>query len=221
MAYRIVPRTEWGAKPAQGVNANRTITTPAPEVFIHHTVSSVPTTVEGEKAEMRKLQQIGINKAIAKGWKTRDISYNFVVFPSGRIYEGRGFGKYGIHTENWNDKGHSISHAGNYETRVPTAAQIDATRWLIGEGKRLKKITATARIRGHRDVKATACPGKNLYAKLPVIRTPLVVAPVYKFDVYVKGVRIATKNTRAEAVTLGCSKLDPFGGPVEIKRRKV
>jgi N-acetylmuramoyl-L-alanine amidase len=110
-----------------------------------------------------------------------DIAYSFGIMPSGRIYEARGWDRVGGHTFNHNSVSLAAEFAGNFQpnvpgvqTRRPTLISLDAARWLIGEGRRLGKITPEAAILGHRDVGAmggsTACPGKHLYAKLDYIR---------------------------------------------------
>lgn len=53
-----------------------------------------------------------------------------------------------------------------------TDAQVQAARGIIAEGQRLGHIAANFNVRGHREVKATACPGKNAFARIHEIRTP-------------------------------------------------
>jgi hypothetical protein len=169
MAYSIVSRATWGAKPPK--QALQRMAVPALYVFAHHSVTEASNgTAADERRVMRELQ------AIAFGRGFRDISYSFAIFRSGRIYEGRGWAKVGAHTvagdgTDYNAKSHGFVFVGNYENQTPTRAQLDAFRWLVKEGRRRGYVSSAPRIRGHRDVKATACPGRNVYAKMDYLRT--------------------------------------------------
>ena len=121
----------------------------------------------------------------SRGW--RDIGYNFLIDRFGRIWEGRYGGVdrpvVGAHTESYNDYGFGASAIGNFETAKPTSALVQAFGALFAWKLALHGVAANATkvkigkkvfphaIEGHRDTKATACPGKYLYAKIPEIRT--------------------------------------------------
>lgn len=120
----------------------------------HHT--AMPTlpakaTVEQEKERMRTLQRIHLNN----GWT--DIGYALVVFPSGRIYEGRPSQYVGAHTLGHNTGYAGWSLDGNYETSKPTKAALAGCR-------RAREILGVADkpLFGHNQLNATSCPGKNL-----------------------------------------------------------
>ena len=153
-------RSAWGAMSPRG----RAKMGSVGQVWVHHTAGPSPTAPDAEAAEMRAIQRFHMG---TKQWS--DIAYSFVVFPSGRVYEGRGWGVVGAHTENWNSRSYGICFAGNFETLVPTDEALAAAGALIRHGLDAGHITGY-RIGGHRDTKATVCPGKNLYARLSVIR---------------------------------------------------
>jgi hypothetical protein len=150
---KVIPRESWNASPAK---AWRSMTSTHDGVFIHHSVSAAPTTKAGERAEMRNLQQI----AFARGFS--DISYSFVVFPSGRVYEGRGKNTEGAHTSGYNDTAYGLCAAGNYEGAKPTTALVKSLRWL--RRKHLK--LGNRPCRPHQAVYSTACPGRHLKARI-------------------------------------------------------
>jgi hypothetical protein len=150
---RVVPRSEWGASPPKSVAPMSSTTN---GLFVHHTVAGAPVTVAGEKAEMRNLQRI------AWGRGFQDISYSFIVFPSGRIYEGRGLNVAGAHTAGFNSTSYAVSAAGNYDTNRPTNEMVAAIRWLRRDYLKL----AGKPLRPHRAVYSTACPGQHLVARL-------------------------------------------------------
>lgn len=167
---KIFSRSEWGARPPKSVTLISNL--PTPESWIHHS-AGVPGS--DEKAYMRSIQNYHMNHN-----KWSDIGYSFMVFPSGNIYEGRGWGVVGAHTQGHNSKSHGICFAGNFQNTSPTIAALDACRWLISEGQDKGYIKkGTQPTGGHRDVDSTACPGNLLYAKLDYLRTPWEVKPMY------------------------------------------
>lgn len=166
----IRPRSSWDPRYQDG---DLTLAGLALEVFAHHTVTtqlSPTATVAAEAAEMRKVETIGQSR-FGTG-----ISYNVIVFPSGRAYQGVSWNRRGTHTGGMNSTVRSICFAGNYETNEPTAAQLATAAAIYHEGKG-KWWKATAPLRGHRDVKETACPGRNVYDQLPAIRAGKITTP--------------------------------------------
>lgn len=151
---RVIKRAEWGAgAPKQSPSP---MSNTSEGIFVHHTVSNGgKMSPAEERAEMRNLQHI----AWARGFN--DISYSFIIFQSGRIYEGRGRGIEGAHTLGYNDTAYGVAAAGNYETAQPSKAMVKSYRWLRDHLKLRGRP-----IRPHSSVYATACPGKNLRAKI-------------------------------------------------------
>lgn len=151
---KVIPRSAWGAGAPH--SAPRGMANDSDGLFVHHTVAGAPTTKAGEQAEMRNLQQI----AWSRGFN--DISYSFIVFPSGRIYEGRGKGIEGAHTLGYNDTAYGAAAAGNYDTASPTNAMVKSFKWLRREYLKI----GSRPIRPHSSVYATACPGAKLRARI-------------------------------------------------------
>jgi peptidoglycan hydrolase-like protein with peptidoglycan-binding domain len=163
--------------------------------FVHHTDSGNNYTRAQVPAMIRGIYAYHVK---SKGWN--DIAYNFLVDRFGRAWEGRygGMDKavVGAHTQNFNSVGMAISAIGNFETAAAPAVMTDTYKKVFAWKFSLAKIPATGkivlhgvnlnRISGHRDAGQTACPGRNLYAKLGVIRAgtaaimgapPVVVPP--------------------------------------------
>ena len=157
-AVAIVPRSGWGAKAPKCTQA---LKVPVRNAFIHHTAGSTPTTTSGEQSAMRGTQSYHQN---SKGWC--DIAYNFLIMPSGRVYEGRGWNRVNGATKGFNSNSLAFCWAGNYDTSPPTQESIDAGRALLAQGIRDGYLTHDFVLRGHRDVGSTACPGRHLYARL-------------------------------------------------------
>jgi N-acetylmuramoyl-L-alanine amidase len=128
---------------------------------VHHTADNgveAHATVEEEYAYLRRIEEYHIR---TRGYKA--IGYNYLVFPSGRVYEGRGFGKLGAHTLGHNtDVG--VCFVGNFQHQEPTEAALRAERKLRRRlrlhGVRLGKREP------HRETFPTSCPGDNIMREL-------------------------------------------------------
>lgn len=140
---------------------------PVSVVFIHHDVGNAPgrkATVQQEVRYIQGLDRIGHARGFA------GISYNYVMMPSGRMYTGRG-AHVGAQNDGVNSSSIGIVVAGNYEIDKATDTIVEG----LGKGiATLKKRGVIKRgktvILGHRDTDATACPGRNLYARLSGVR---------------------------------------------------
>ncbi len=149
--------------------------------FVHHTVNANDYTEDQVPAILRSIYAYHVK---SRGWS--DIGYNFLVDRFGRIWEGRygGIDKpvVGAHTLNYNDYAFAMSAIGNYETQRPSDAMLRAYGQLfawklslhgVNPASKSQKVgrSTFAAINGHRDAGSTACPGKYLYAQIPLIRT--------------------------------------------------
>lgn len=148
--------------------------------FVHHTVNANDYTEDQVPAILRSIYAYHVK---SRGWS--DIGYNFLVDRFGRIWEGRygGIDKpvVGAHTLNYNDYSFAMSAIGNFETVQPPDVMLraygDLFAWKFSlhgvnpasTSQKVGRGTFQA-ISGHRDAGSTACPGKYLYAKLPLIR---------------------------------------------------
>jgi hypothetical protein len=158
---RIIPRSQWGARFAPGP-----YTRPVGrlERWLHHTVTVAPDTVPpftDDYAAWRAVEAITEQRF---GW---GIAYSFGITPAGLIFEGHPIDRVGAHTQGHNTAGVGIALVGNYENAKPTRAQLEALTWLLHEGVRRGWWTSPTLSGGHRDTKATACPGRHAYALIP------------------------------------------------------
>lgn len=169
----ITTRAEWGARHPRGFRPSRL---PATELWLHHSVTIAPDLVppfDDEHRAMRTLEQIGQDR-FGGG-----ISYTFAVMPNGRVYEGHGVDREGAHTAGHNSAGRGIVLVGNYDSIAPSAAMLNGVAELLAHGKRVGWWTAAELDGGHRDTKATACPGGAAYRLIPEInrRAALLLHP--------------------------------------------
>jgi len=175
---KIITRRQWGADERLGSSCWDPYADTAKAVFVHHTVG----TNNYAKWESDDLVR-GIHRYHTNGNGWCDIGYNFLVDRYGQIFEGRGGGirkpVRGAHAGDVNEGSVGISLMGNFETAYPTKAMKDrlvrliawqletryrnprGTTWLAGRQFNV--------ISGHRDAMSTACPGRHVYAWLPVL----------------------------------------------------
>ena len=91
-----------------------------------------------------------------KGWTC--IGYHFYVRKDGSIYRGRKENAVGAHAYGSNMTSIGICAEGNFETDVMSNAQKNAIIELVNY---LKGKYGISKVIRHKDVNATACPGKN------------------------------------------------------------
>lgn len=139
-------------------------------VFVHHSVT-------GTYPEVAQVQAIQAFHMDVKGWS--DIAYNLLVGQSGIVYEGRSSlsSPYGMLTRGGGTGDPedatfvAVCAIGNFELDQPTPAMLRAYQSITGWFADLGGTTQ----RGDRDANLTACPGKNLYTRIPF--PPLALPP--------------------------------------------
>ncbi len=113
-------------------------------IVLHHSAMPMNTAEEIHKSHVNK------------GWT--GIGYHFYVRKDGSIYTGRPITAVGAHTVNYNSQSIGICFEGNFETETMCDAQIKAGREVVAYAR---KQYPNAKIVKHKDLQATACPGKN------------------------------------------------------------
>lgn len=168
----LISRARWGAKYEAGSGARPLPTT---ECWLHHTVTLAPdlafedlnrdSTDDDEAKAMRTIEQIGEDRF------GRGFSYNAAIMPSGRIYEGCGVDRVGAHTGGRNTRAFGLCLVGNYEANPLPDTMKAAIVDFLREGHRLGWIDRPAFDGGHRDLKATSCPGGYAYRLIPTFNS--------------------------------------------------
>ncbi|ALC43425.1 PGRP-LB [Drosophila busckii] len=158
-ALQIEPRSSWGAVAARSPSRVRG---PVEYVIIHH--SDNPNGCSTSQQCQRMI------KAIQSDHKGRrsfsDIGYNFIIAGDGKVYEGRGFGLQGSHAPNYNRNSIGIVFIGNFESSAPSAQMLQNAKDLIELAKQQGHLKQDYTLLGHRQTKATACPGTALYNEI-------------------------------------------------------
>lgn len=165
MLYRT--RLQWGAR--FNVAPVPTIPTPVKYLFVHHNVIT-PTFDPNHDMLLTE------STDIARFGKP---SYDYGIHPSGVVLEGMTT-HLSPDTYGHNRDSLSIMFMGNFEIDVPTGAALQAGRELIAMIAADGLVVIPITLLGHRDVYATACPGRNLYSRLPELLLP--ITPPEKVD---------------------------------------
>ena len=129
-------------------------------IVIHHTASST--------GSVESIHELHSKKKDKSGNSWLGIGYHFVIgngngMPDGAIESTFRWREqmHGAHAGNnkYNQHGIGICLVGNFENEPPSEAQLAAVKKLVGVLKAEYNINSD-HVQGHRDVKATACPGK-------------------------------------------------------------
>lgn len=152
----VTPRTDWGGPrdaPGHATAGGKLL------VVIHH--SHRPHRECGVALAREEADVLGMHEYHkGKGWG--GISYNFLVFQSGNVYEGRGWGRTGAHTVGRNSSSVGICLVIDGEAHAPTQAAVEATLALIADGVRLGHIAQTHARAPHDRFQNKVCPGERV-----------------------------------------------------------
>lgn len=161
----LIERPGWGAAGGRGpIIAGRSV----PWVVVHHTGDSrivAGSALSHEKAIIRRIES---DHVLGRGWQ--GIGYNFLVTPNGHVFEGRGWGHMGAHAPGKNDESVGVCFTMNGDEGPLTPAAIEAFRELVAHGVEHHHLADGYEVVGHRDVRATECPGAKVYAQLEELR---------------------------------------------------
>lgn len=144
-----------------GLNFSSLTRRPETDLFvIHHTGNS-----GDDDLSAKEIHQSHLNL----GWA--GIGYHYVIRKDGTIEEGRPQWTIGSHAYGENRHSIGIHFSGNFEINSPTSEQIEGGALLLAKlGMDYRLPLDKNHVVGHRDLMATACPGKNLSALLQTLR---------------------------------------------------
>ncbi len=185
----VISRAEWEAD--ESLRSGTPAYAPIEKAAIHHTVTG-----NDDPDPAATVRAIYAYHTQSNGWN--DIGYNFLIDHKGRVYEGRwarayakgeeptgeaknGDGVIGAHTGGSNTGTVGVAVLGTYSKDEPPSAAVRSLERLLAWEADRHSIDALGTttwndgsrkptIIGHRDAKATSCPGDELYEQLPAIR---------------------------------------------------
>lgn len=160
-----LPRSAWRAGPHRaGV-----IATPVSRLFEHHSVT--PQWIGAQAA--RNLQRIARERGFL------DVSYSGLADRQGTTIEGRGWGRSGAHTRNFNSTSHALCLVGNFETDIVPDGMIRGMVRAVRDHRRVGPGHIT---HVHRQVAQTVCPGRHGVAAVPTINAAATGTPPKEED---------------------------------------
>ena len=187
----IVTRAEWGAD--ESLRRESPSYATVKMAFVHHTAGGNIYTRDDSAALVR-----GIYAYHTKSLGWSDVGYNFLIDRFGTVYEGRyggvTRGVVGAQVLGFNTGSTGISVMGTFSGVAPPAEALSSLERLLtwklaihgldpagtaaltcGVTQKYKAGTTVTFpvIAGHRDANFTECPGTELYALLPTLRTEI------------------------------------------------
>ncbi|MEM9560517.1 MAG: peptidoglycan recognition family protein [Planctomycetota bacterium] len=164
-APRIVARSSWtrSGPVLSRANAMGGID----RITIHH--DALPQPAGGGWADVvRRLESI--RRGHVNNQKWADIGYHYAVDPAGRVWSCRPLELQGAHVRNRNEHNLGILVVGNFSSQMPTPQALDSLERLVGYEMR-RFAVPVHRVRTHRELAQTACPGRHLQPRIERMRT--------------------------------------------------
>ncbi|MDS1271448.1 peptidoglycan recognition family protein [Lipingzhangella sp. LS1_29] len=171
----VLTREDWDARSPR--KKAQVLTEPPDHIVIHHTATA-------NTSDFSRSRALSLSRGIQNwhmdnnGWN--DTGQQLTISRGGYVMEGRNTsleaiaeGKHvvGAHVANHNSHTLGIENEGSYGSASPPEEQLAAlvatVAWLCA----VYELDPEQAIVGHRDFNATACPGDELYALLPSLRT--------------------------------------------------
>jgi len=179
---KIITRAEWGARNPKYDYSNHPYFN---KMTLHHSAGWAATTLEEGKAAVKSIQEFHQD---GRGWS--DIGYHFLVDMGGNIYQGRPETVLGAHVGGANTGNIGVCILGCYhppETSISCYDEmtysseqslIQLYAWISDTYGVEPKL-----LKGHRDYfGTTSCPGNNVWAKLPELRSEISLFIMYGFQ---------------------------------------
>ena len=127
-------------------------------ITLHHTATLPEMNARSDRELVKAIQDFHRNK---RGWA--DIGYHWLIGFDGNVYEGRALNVQGAHAGGGNNvENLGISVVGDFTTNLPEGSQLHTLDVFLREQMALYGVPS-AELHGHRDFKATECPGSALY----------------------------------------------------------
>ena len=160
----IHDRASWGARAAVAsrmTSQRRGFT----RITVHHSAPPQTLATNASPAvyhdEIRRIQRYHMDQSTPR---CGDIGYHFLIDPTGRVYQGRALAYQGAHSGGVNNRDNiGVCLLGDFRDRPPTSAALASLTALLDElGTRHGIALDAHHLFGHRELKATVCPGRHL-----------------------------------------------------------
>jgi len=164
-ALAIIPRSEWGARPAR-TDRMTPLRGTWSRITVHHSAESSSDPNGGSLADSAStLLRIQKYHTRDPSHLWGDIGYHFLIDSSGRIFEGRSLEWQGAHAGGVNGTNNrqniGICMLGDYAHGSPRPAALKSLELLLEDLRARYRIPAS-RVYPHREFGTTICPGPAL-----------------------------------------------------------
>lgn len=154
--FKAIPRSSWTRSgpirskinPMNGVK----------KITVHHE-GSKPYWSADTRTTAARLEQIRRVHVNDRGWA--DIGYHYIIDRTGKVWQGRDIRYQGAHVKDNNEHNLGVLVLGNFEQQSPSKDQIDKLGYTLRDLMRIYKVPVT-RVKTHREINPTACPGRHL-----------------------------------------------------------
>jgi len=140
---------------------------PVRRLTVHH--DGMPPVDLRSRSEVAARIDLIRRSHMERGWG--DIGYHYIVDPMGEVWEGRPLSWQGAHVAAQNEGNLGVMVLGNFERQQPTSAQLSALDRFVASRVSAYRLGVSS-VLTHRELAATACPGRNLQAHMSRTRGP-------------------------------------------------
>ena len=159
-----IPRAQWaGGQPVPRLMERMK---PINKITIHHDGMNAFTTTSQTAARAR----VEAIRNAHRGQNWGDVGYHYLIDPAGRVWQGRPLEWQGAHVRAQNEGNIGICVMGNYELQRPNSSQLASVERSVAELMRAYRIPLRE-VRTHREMAATACPGRHMQPRLVAMRS--------------------------------------------------
>jgi hypothetical protein len=136
-------------------------------ITVHHD-GMAPVSLRTKSQAARRIEVIRHSHVESRGWG--DIGYHYIIDPQGRIWEGRPIAIQGAHVKDNNEHNIGILVLGNFDSQHPSGSATGALEQFLANRMRAYNL-GVRRVWTHRELRATACPGRNLQRYMEHVRS--------------------------------------------------
>ena len=161
----VLPRSWWTRSgPIRSrVNPMNGIT----KITVHHE-GHTPVWFTDQASTRARLEQMRNTHIRDRKWG--DVGYHFVIDRAGRVIEGRPVAYQGAHVSQNNPHNVGVMLLGNFEQQSPSHAQLVSLQNTLRNLMHTYRVPVS-RVYTHRELRPTACPGRNLQPRVASLRT--------------------------------------------------
>jgi hypothetical protein len=157
-SLKVLPRTQWAD--ARPLMDRMDPMGRVDRITLHHegwnpvAFTDLPTTAE----RLELIRRSHINRL-----HSGDIGYHFVIDRAGRVWQAREARYQGAHVRSNNENNIGVMCLGNFDVQSPSPEQLKSLVATVKALRRFYKVPVY-KVKTHREINPTACPGKNLQA---------------------------------------------------------